>query len=67
MMSESEQLRVLYEGIVKQNSSNVEAVHYLAVWHLERQSYLQVTSLLFRYVLVLYTHMILRIHAYLWH
>ncbi len=41
-MSESEQLRVLYEGIVKQNPSNVEAVHYLAVWHLERQSYLQV-------------------------
>lgn len=26
----SEQLRVYYEGIVKQNPSNLEAVHYLA-------------------------------------
>lgn len=42
MMSDSEQLRVAYEGMVKQNPSNVEAVHYLAVWHLERNSFQQV-------------------------
>jgi hypothetical protein len=43
-MSDSEQLRLAYEGVVKQNPSNVEAVHYLAVWHLERHSFQQVTS-----------------------
>ena len=42
-MTDSEQLRVAYEGVVKQNPSNVEAVHYLAVWHLERQSFQQVS------------------------
>lgn len=41
-MSESEQLRVCYEGVVKQNPGNVEAVNYLAMWHLERHSYQQV-------------------------
>jgi len=40
-MSDSDQLRVFYEGNVKQNPSDVEAVHYLAVWHLERQSFQQ--------------------------
>lgn len=40
-MSDSDQLRVFYEGNVKQNPSDIEAVHYLAVWHLERQSYQQ--------------------------
>ena len=40
-MTDSDQLRVCYEGVVKQNSSDVEAVRYLAVWHLERQSYQQ--------------------------
>ena len=43
-MSDSEQLRLAYEGVVKQNPSNVEAVHYLAVWHLERHSFQQVPS-----------------------
>jgi hypothetical protein len=42
MAADSEQLRVCYEGIVKNNPSNVEAVHYLAVWHLERHSFQQV-------------------------
>lgn len=42
-MNDSEQLRVYYEGVVKQNPSNIEAVHYLAVWHLERHSFQQVT------------------------
>lgn len=40
-MSDSEQLRVCYESIVKHNPSNLEAIHYLAVWHLERQSFQQ--------------------------
>ena len=43
-MSDSEQLRVCYEGVVRQNPSNVEAVHYLALWHLERHSFQQVCS-----------------------
>jgi hypothetical protein len=42
-MSDSEQLRVCYEGVVRQNPSNVEAVYYLALWHLERHSFQQVT------------------------
>lgn len=41
-MTDSEQLRLAYEGVVKQTPSNVEAVHYLAVWHLERHSFQQV-------------------------
>ena len=44
-MSDSEQLRVCYEGVVRQNPSNVEAVHYLALWHLERHSFQQVKQL----------------------
>lgn len=40
-MSDTEQLRVYYEEIIKHNPSNVEAVHYLAMWHLERQSFRQ--------------------------
>jgi tetratricopeptide (TPR) repeat protein len=40
-MTDSEHMRVAYEGIIKQNPSNVEAVHYLAVWHLERHSFQQ--------------------------
>jgi hypothetical protein len=43
-MTDSEQLRLAYEGVVKQTPSNVEAVHYLAVWHLERHSFQQVFS-----------------------
>ena len=43
-MTDSEQLRVAYEGVVKQTPSNVEAVHYLAVWHLERHSFQQVLT-----------------------
>jgi hypothetical protein len=39
---DSESLRVMYEGLIKHNPNNTEAVHYLAVWHLERQSFLQV-------------------------
>ena len=40
-MADSDQLRVCYESVVKQNPSDIEAVHYLAIWHLERQSYQQ--------------------------
>jgi hypothetical protein len=39
-----ENLRLCYEGIVKHNPNNVEAVNYLAVWHLERQSFQQVSQ-----------------------
>ena len=49
-MTDSEQLRVAYEGVVKQNPSNVEAVHYLAVWHLERHSFQQVTTAAIHYL-----------------
>ena len=52
-MSDSEQLRIAYEGIVKQNPSNVEAVHYLAVWHLERHSFQQVMCRISRICLLL--------------
>lgn len=38
MNADSEQMRVVYEGAVKLNPSDVEAVQYLAVWHLERLS-----------------------------
>ena len=41
----SEQLRICYEGVVKHNPTNVEAVNYLAIWHLERQSFEQVNDL----------------------
>lgn len=40
-MNDSEQLRVCYENIVKQNPSNIEAVSYLAHWHMHRMSYSQ--------------------------
>lgn len=36
---DSESLRVMYEGVVKHNPNNIDAVYYLAVWHLERQSF----------------------------
>ena len=36
MNADSEQMRVVYEGAVKLNPSDIEAVQYLAVWHLER-------------------------------
>jgi hypothetical protein len=39
---DAEQLRVCYEGILKHNPSNLEAIYYLAVWHLERHSFQQV-------------------------
>lgn len=39
--SDSESLRLCYEGIVKHNPNNIEAVYYLAVWHLERHSFQQ--------------------------
>lgn len=41
MAVDSEQLRVYYESIVKHNPTNVESVHYLALWHFERQSFQQ--------------------------
>ena len=43
MSADSEHLRVLYEGVVKHDASNIEAVQYLATWHMERQSFQQVT------------------------
>eukprot|EP01031_Cornospumella_fuschlensis_P025327 gene25328-30583_t len=39
MTTDSERLKACYESIVQHNSNNVEAVHYLAVWHFERQSF----------------------------
>eukprot|EP01035_Chromulina_nebulosa_P018192 gene18192-23853_t len=41
MTETSEQLRVFYESAVKLNPSNIEAVHYLAMWHMERHSFQQ--------------------------
>ena len=41
-MNEADRLRASYEGILKNNPSNIEGVHYLAIWHLERQSFQQV-------------------------
>ena len=46
-MNETEQLRIRYEGVVKQNPSDVEAVDFLAQWHLQRHSYSQVSFELF--------------------
>lgn len=42
MMTDSDQLRGCYEGIIKNNPSDADAVQYLAVWHLERHSFQQV-------------------------
>ncbi|RYH04874.1 hypothetical protein EON65_46265 [archaeon] len=42
MASDSERLKACYESIVQHNSNNIEAVHYLAVWHFERQSFNEV-------------------------
>lgn len=42
MAADPEQLKVYYENIVKHNPTHVEAVHYLAMWHFERQSFQQV-------------------------
>jgi hypothetical protein len=54
MATDSERLKVAYESVLKQNPSNVEAVHYLAVWHLERHSFQQVTlTLSFALTLIL--------------
>lgn len=39
---ESEHLRAHYEQVVKHNAADIIAVHYLAVWHLERHSFQQV-------------------------
>mmetsp|Transcript_33276 Transcript_33276/g.48149 ORF Transcript_33276/g.48149 Transcript_33276/m.48149 type:complete len:622 (+) Transcript_33276:53-1918(+) len=36
-----EQPQLQFEAIVRQDSSNVEAVHFLAVWHLDRHSFHQ--------------------------
>ena len=41
-MNEADRLRASYEGILKNNPTNIEGVHYLAIWHLERQSFQQV-------------------------
>lgn len=45
-MTEADRLRASYEGILKNNPSNIEGVHYLAIWHLERQSFQQVILIL---------------------
>eukprot|EP01036_Dinobryon_divergens_P025223 gene25221-33749_t len=36
-----EQKRVHYELIVRQDASNVEAIHFLAVWHIDRHEFHQ--------------------------
>ena len=38
-MNDSESLRQYHEGIVKNNPTNAESVHFLAKWHMERHSY----------------------------
>lgn len=42
IISECEQKRISYETMVQQNPHNSQAVHYLAMWHLERHSFHQV-------------------------
>lgn len=54
-MNDSEQMRVVYEGVIKQNPSSIEAVHYLAVWHLERHSFQQVN---YFYIIIVCSHLI---------
>jgi hypothetical protein len=39
MAIDSEQLRLRYEGLMQLDHGNVEAVHFLAVWHFERHSF----------------------------
>lgn len=39
---DTENLRLCYEGIVKQNPNNIDAIYFLAVWHLERNNFDQV-------------------------
>ena len=41
-------LKLSSELAVARNTSSVESVHYLAVWHLERQSYQHVNDILNR-------------------
>lgn len=44
-MHDTEQKRVQNETLVKANPSNIDAVVYLAQWHLQRHSYSQVQSI----------------------
>ena len=46
-MEDIEALRVYYEGVVNQDPTDVDAVHFLGMWHLDRQSYYQVRILYF--------------------
>lgn len=39
--SESENLKQYWEGVIKLNPNNADAIAFLAVWHLERQSFQQ--------------------------
>jgi hypothetical protein len=43
--ADAEALRLYYEEVLRSNPNNTQAVYYLAIWYLERQSYQQVSSL----------------------
>lgn len=39
--TDTEALRLYYEKTLRTNPNNIQGVYYLAMWHLERQSYQQ--------------------------
>ena len=55
-------IEMMYESHIDSNKrnhdepSNVEGIHYLAVWHLERQSYHQVSIFLIFYNKYIYVY-----------
>ena len=53
-MTDSDQLRGCYEGVIKNNPSDAEAVQYLAVWHLERHSFQQVCYISYNVTMNIY-------------
>jgi cytochrome c-type biogenesis protein CcmH/NrfG len=42
--TDTETLRLYYEESLRTNPNNIQAVYFLGIWHLERQSYYQVIS-----------------------
>jgi hypothetical protein len=44
--ADAEALRLYYEEVLRSNPNNIQAVYYLAIWYLERQSYHQVSTFL---------------------
>ena len=38
-MSDSEQLLILYEALIKEDPMNMDALRYLSVWYLEKRDF----------------------------